>query len=310
MSEPEPYATAAGVESAIKDAAKKAGAADPSLDVHTRIQFETFNRFLSRVFSQGGNSDWILKGGTSILARVPSTRSTRDIDLYRQSFTLTQALDELTRLAAIDLQDHFRFEFAGRTALIGHDTQPYAEGCQVKFNTFIGLRAKGLLHVDLVVGAGLTGDVTATKPATTLDLPRLISHPYRLFPVVDQIADKVCATITEYKEGSSSREKDLVDLVVFATTQDVEGTALRVAISTEARRRLMAPIEHFSVPSSWGHGYAKLNKSVPYCAEHRTVERARDLVARLIDPSLAGDADNKAWSHKKLEWVHLPPAES
>lgn len=44
MVEHEPYLTAAGVESAIKDAAKKAAAADRSLDLSKRIQLEYFNR--------------------------------------------------------------------------------------------------------------------------------------------------------------------------------------------------------------------------------------------------------------------------
>lgn len=180
MTESEPYPTAAGVESAIKDAAKRAAAVDPPLDVNKRIQLEHFNRFLSRVFSDGEDSGWVLKGGTGILARVPSTRSTRDIDLYRPDSIITQALDDLIRLASIDLRDHFRFEYAGHSTSIGNDTQPYTDGYRVKFNIFIGLSAKGSLQVDLAVGAGMTGQVTITEPATALELLRLVSHQYRL----------------------------------------------------------------------------------------------------------------------------------
>lgn len=302
MTEREPYPTSGGVENAIKEAAKRAAAADPSLDVNKRIQLEYFNRFLSRVFSEGIESEWVLKGGTGILARVPSTRSTRDIDLYRKGFTLTQALDDLIRLAGTDLGDHFRFEYAGHTDSIGNDTQPYTEGYQVKFNMFIGVSAKGTLQVDLAVGAGMTGEVVTTDPATALNLPRLVNNPYRLYPDVDQIADKVCATMAEYNDKASSREKDLVDLVVFATTQDIDGTALRTAITTEARRRKMGPFDRFTVPSTWGAGYAKLSRSVPYCADYRTVELASDLVTRLIDPALSGEADGKTWFHESLGW--------
>jgi len=46
-----------------------------------------------------------------MLARVPSTRTTLDIDLYRDGFTLDQALADLRRLAKIDLGDHFRFVY-------------------------------------------------------------------------------------------------------------------------------------------------------------------------------------------------------
>ena len=302
MAEPEPYSTPRGVENAIKDAARRAAAADPSLDVNKRTHLEYFNRFLSRVFSEVEDSEWVLKGGTGMLARVPSTRATRDIDLYRRGFTLTQALDDLIRLAEIDLGDHFRFQYVSHAESIGNDTQPYTQGCQVRFEILIGLTTKGSLQVDLAVGTGITGEVTRTEPANALELPRLISHQYRLYPVVDQVADKVCATMTEYNERMSSREKDLVDLVVLATTQDIEGAALQTAIVTEARRRQMEPFNGFSVPGVWGAGYAKLSKPVPHCAHYRTVDLAADLATRLIDPALSGDADGKTWSHEALRW--------
>ena len=268
-----------------------------------RIELEYFNRFLSRVFSDDSGSEWVLKGGTGILARVSSTRATRDIDLYRHDFTLAQALGDLVRLAAIDLGDHFRFEYDGHRDSIGNDTQPYTEGFRVKFNIYIGPSARGSLQVDLAIGAGITGVVTTAEPAGALALPRLVSHSYRLYPIVDQVADKVCATMTKYGERESSREKDLVDLVVLAMTQDIEGAALRHAIATEVCRRRMEPLRRFTVPASWGVGYAKLSKPVPYCAGHRTVERAGELVARLIDPALSGAADQRTWAHEKLAWV-------
>ena len=81
MTEHVPYPTAAGVKSAIKEAAKRAAAAYLSREINKRIQLEYFYRFLSHVFSESGGSGWVLKGGAGILARVPSTRATRDIDL-------------------------------------------------------------------------------------------------------------------------------------------------------------------------------------------------------------------------------------
>ena len=298
-----PYSTARGVESAIKDAAKKAAADDPSLDTNKRIQLEYFNRFLSRIFSEGEESEWVLKGGASMLARIPSARSTRDIDLYRRGFTLDQALADLKRLAAVDLGDYFRFEYVEHEPSIGTETQPYTDGSRVTFNVFIGVESKGALHVDLVVGADMTGQVVVTAPATSLDLPRLTSHSYRLYPAVDQIADKICATMTVYDGRASSREKDLIDLVEFALTQDFGGAELALAIDVERRRRQMDSLPAFTVPPNWGRGYAKLSKSVPYCSGYRTVEAAVDLVAKLIDPVLAGEADTKTWNCLALEWT-------
>lgn len=302
MADVEPYPTAAGVEAAIKDAAKKAAAADPSLNVNERIRLEHFNRFLSRVFSEGAESEWLLKGGTGMLARVPSARTTLDIDLYRDGFTLDQALADLRRLASTDLGDHFRFEDAGHEQSIGGEEQPYTEGYVVTFEVLIGARSRGTINVDLAVGSGLTAPVTTADPANALDLPRLVRYDYRLYPVVDQIADKVCATMQTYHDRPSSREKDLVDLVVLAVTQNVDCTTLGIAISTEARRRLMEPFDHFAVPVDWGRRYTKLAKPVPYCASYPTIDLARDLVTRFIDPALTGTADGKTWSHATLTW--------
>jgi Nucleotidyl transferase AbiEii toxin, Type IV TA system len=302
MADVEPYPTAAGVEAAIKDAAKKAAAADPSLNVNERIRLEHFNRFLSRVFSEGEASEWLLKGGAGMLARVPSARTTLDIDLYRDGFTLDQALADLRRLASTDLGDHFRFEDAGHEKSIGGEEQPYAEGYVVTFEVLIGVRSRGTINVDLAVGAGLTAPVTTADPANALDLPRLVRHEYRLYPVVDQIADKVCATMQTYHDRPSSREKDLVDLVVLAVTQNVDGTALGLAISTEAGRRMMEPFDHFVVPDDWGRRYSKLAKPVPYCADFGTVDLARELAAEFIDPVLAGTASGRAWSPRHRAW--------
>jgi len=175
----EPYPTAAGVEAAIKDAAKTAAAADPSLTINERIRLEYFNRFLSRVFSESTDSEWLLKGGTGMLARVPSTRTTLDIDLHRDGFTLAQALAELRRLAEIDLGDHFRFVYAGHEDSIGGEEQPYTDGCRVAFDVYIGVKRKTTLYVDLAVGAGITAPETTSDPASALHLPRLINSAYR-----------------------------------------------------------------------------------------------------------------------------------
>ncbi len=302
----QPYPTSAGVEDAIKNAAQAAcntAGGGSSLSLSERIRLEYFDRFLSRVFSEGADSEWLLKGGTGMLARVPSTRSTLDIDLYHGGFTLDQALTDLRRLAQMDLDDHFHFVYTRHIDLIGGDEQPYTEGYRVYFDVYLGVRSKQSLHVDLAVGAGLTAPITVMKPESRLNLPRLISYEYRLYPVVDQIADKVCATMKTYGNQQSSREKDLVDLVVLATTQQVDGTALGQAISTEARRRAMEPFAHLVIPRKWGRSYAQMAKTVPYCSDYQTVEKARVLISHLVDPALDGTAAGKLWTPEKLEWI-------
>ena len=126
---------------------------------------------------------------------MPSTRATLDIDLYRGGYGLDDAVQDLRRLADRDLGDHFRFVYIGHRAVLVGDGQPYTDACRVEFDTYIGAQKKRRIGVDLSTGAGLITEPTITAPASALDLPRLVWFEYRLCPVADQIADKVCATM-------------------------------------------------------------------------------------------------------------------
>ncbi len=60
--------------------------------------------------------------------------------------------------------------------------------------------------VDVVVGPPPVGRPEVVEPANRLYLRQpLITFPYRLYPVVDQIADKVCAAMdAQYPGGKRS----------------------------------------------------------------------------------------------------------
>lgn len=298
----EPYRSAAAVEAAIRGAARNAFTVDKSMSIQDRIRQEYFRRFLSRIFSELDDSDWLLKGGTGVLARVESGRRTTDVDLFRANNTLDGALAELIRLASIDLGDFFRFVYTKHEPVVGGDQQTYTDGYGVDFDIYIGADKKEALHVDLVVGVIVTDDVTVAAPANRLDLPRLPSNDYRLYPIVDQIADKVCATMANYNGRPSSREKDLVDLVVIAKTQTLSADALGRAIDAEARVRSLIPFTELTIPPTWGRLYAKQAKDVPYCADYRTVDLAVELMRAFIDMVLHDEVPGKTWSPDSLAW--------
>lgn len=303
MPEHGPYPSARAVDDAIKQAAKNATLADTGVRLTDRVRQAYFDRFLCRVFSEGDSSQWLLKGGTGMLARVSDGRSTKDVDLYRSDLTLDAALVELRRMASIDLGDHFRFEYATREVISGGDEQPYTDGYRVGFETYIGTSPKGRLNVDLVVSAGITGEIVVVQPANRLALPRLASVDYRLYPVVDQIADKVCATVADYAGKPSSREKDLVDLVILALTHDVDARSLASAVHAEARRRALEPISTLTVPAGWGARYAKEIGSTPYGRDFGTIEAAAGLMCEFLDPVLDGRVTTGTWSHRPLTWT-------
>lgn len=92
-----------------------------------------------------------MKGGTGMLARVPSARATKDVDLYRAGYTLDQALDDLRQLAKVDLADHFRFEYVSHVTSLGGHGQPYVDGYTVKFDVYVGTRRRGQITKSISV---------------------------------------------------------------------------------------------------------------------------------------------------------------
>lgn len=299
----EPYFDARAVEMAIKTSAEAAHRADPSISVSERIRQAHFDRLLCRVFSEGDASTWILKGGTGVLARVPNARATLDIDLYINGYSLDQALTALRRLVSIDLGDYFRFEYIGYKQSLAGDQQPYADGHRVTFEPYLGTKKLTNIGIDLVVGPGDLDDIEVTDPANRTALPRLLTYPYRLYPIVNQIADKVCATIATYPTGPSSRERDLVDLVIMASTQPVEAKALRSAINAEARRRGLGQPTRLIVPAAWGRVYEREARKIPVCVRHVSIESAQRLMTSFIDAALQSDHADGHWDPEALNWT-------
>lgn len=120
--------------------------------------------------------------------------------------------------------------------------------------------------------------------------------------MVDQIADKICATHMLYSGSPSSRQKDLVDLVVFARTHEINGLALRRAIETETRRRGLAAFERVQVPPTWGSEYSRMAKRVPHCHGFTNIKSARVLIEGFIEPALRSEVDDRTWNSGALIW--------
>jgi hypothetical protein len=301
------YGSPTAVEQAIKAAAYQAFREDPSTSVDERIRLEYFRRFLSRIFSQAGNQEWVLKGGTSMLARIPSARATMDIDLFNAELSLDNALEKLRTLASIDLGDFFRFEYVSHIKTLEGSNNEYTNGYRVTFDVYIGAQQKQSIHVDLVTREATTGEVETTTPSDALHLPKLKSYPYRLYPVADHIADKVCATIALYNGRPSSREKDLVDLVIIANTYDIDAVLLRTAILSERTHRQLDLPSAFTVPFFWGGGYATLIRELSAFNKYADINHAKQLVKDLLDPLLGttpSDIVTKhmVWNHSMRRW--------
>jgi nucleotidyltransferase AbiEii toxin of type IV toxin-antitoxin system len=206
-----------------------------------------------------------------------------------------------------DLGDHvtFKLERSTPTGLgenqPGFTTRRYVFACiDTDHDTQIDT-----VQVDLVVGPPPVGHPEIIEPANRLHLRRpLVTYPYRLYPVADQIADKVCATIdTNYPSGKrSSRVKDLVDLVDLATTQRLDLDELRTAIEAKRAISQIRPFDQFDIPHEWIRTYAKTANGVPG-ASALTADTAAALVASVVDPALHESENSMNWDPHLLRWV-------
>jgi len=297
------YADGAAVEQVIKAAAVALCAGNSALQVSEVIRQIHFDRFLSRIFSKGGEGNWILKGGTGLLARIPNARSTTDIDLFHSSLDLAAALVDLRRMALVDLHDHFYFAFVSQQPLLGGDLQPHNPGYRVHFRYSIGAAEKGTLQIDLVIGPEVQGQIETLRPINRPSNLKLVSFDYQLYPIANQIADKVCACLSTYKSGASSRVHDLVDLVVLATSYQIEADALQVALQDELSRRGLNEVTSVTFPSQWRSRYGTLAKSVPACRRHLNFADACALTDTFLGVLLTGVKARGHWNPVALAWL-------
>lgn len=300
---PRAYPNPRSLNQAMSAAAKEQARNNPSLDAHTLMRLAYFDRFLSRIFAAEDNR-WVLKGGTALLARIPEARSTTDIDLLARPTQISphEAADQLIQLAKTDLGDYFRFTH--RKTEISTAGQRATSGLKITFDVSLGGISKDQISIDLVSGIDPTGAIQIMDPATRLHQLQLHSSPYFLYPIEDHLADKVCAIMGTYGDRPSSREKDLVDLVVAAVLdpQPIEAHQLHQAIDTERRRRDMDPITALRVPDGWGSGYRKGISQTPLGTQFPTIADATALIDTFLSPILEGSGSG-FWDRKSASWT-------
>lgn len=246
----------------------------------------------------------MLKGGNAVLARVSDARTTQDVDLLGRLEDLETVYDELIAASRVDLGDHFRFEPVKKVTAGQGEDQPAVEGLRVTFDAYCGSQKLQSVKVDLVVGSIMTTDPEESL-RQILEIDGLEPAKILLYPVVDHVADKLCATQARYGYASnrSSRVRDLVDLVVFARTQDMQGSDLVNAISSEWAVRKLENSPSFDPPLEWRTQYSSIARGVRACGEFTSFESAAELVVNLLEPACRGEAAGQRWECSTLQWV-------
>jgi predicted nucleotidyltransferase component of viral defense system len=297
---PLPYRTADAFNKAISAHIISAERRSSYANVELRRQF-VYDRLLQRVFAREPN-DWVLKGGGGMLARIPGVaRHSMDLDMLYKG-DLRAAITRLRDLAARDGGDFFEFRFVeGRG--IGD------RGVKLGVIAILDDQAFERFNVDLVIVSNMTQEPDLVQSISPLTITGLSNHPYRVYPVVDHLADKHAAIIERTARAGepSSRYRDLIDITIMARTQHVDASALRTALFSEYAHRGLAAPSHFEVPSpAWRQGYEDLVSLYPNTNAPTNFDDALAIASALFDPVLNGTASGR-WNPDVLGWELRTP---
>jgi Nucleotidyl transferase AbiEii toxin, Type IV TA system len=296
MTDTRSYGSPAAFRRALTDKLRGLAAAGPWALYQLQRQM-AYDRLLERLYLH--DDRWIVKGATALLARDIGVRATIDIDVYRE-VSRDEAEADLRHAAARDIGDWFRFEI--RASRVLADTG----GVRLPVTAFVGNSVWADFHIDLV-GADLrmTGEPENAPSLARVTMPDVRQHGYRVYPMVDHVADKVCAMFERHGPtgAPSNRYKDLVDLVAIVLSTSVDAVPQITALQSEAERRGVRLPDRFTAPEPrlWERGYT-VEASRSLLSAARTLDEALAVVGPFLDPLLDGTASG-TWNSNDMRWV-------
>jgi Nucleotidyl transferase AbiEii toxin, Type IV TA system len=199
--------------------------------------------------------------------------------------------------ANIDLDDFLvyspRFEERGGR---GQQAVAYRMDCELAGRFFeriavdVGLDDPLVRQADLVATPGL------------LDFAGFGAFQVPALPLEQQVAEKLHAYSREYGRGASTRVKDLLDIVLIATSEGLNGSLLREALEAIFIARGTHELPPFlsGPPADWRVAYGRAAEEL---AMDLTLDQAYELAASILNPVLTGTAAEGAeWDPTTLAW--------
>ena len=289
------YRTPESARRAVTDKLRAEAASGPWTLMDLQRQY-AYDQLIERLYRI--DDKWVVKGATALLARRISVRHTIDIYLYR-----TGAINEVERLlreaSTLDIGDWMHFEVGASVRIQASG----AQGVRTRIRSFIGSKAWATFQADLVAdGVLMSAEPDVVLPLTSVNIGNQMRTDWKAYPLVDHIADKICAILERHGGVSSTRYKDLVDLVAIIQRSEVLAKPQIIALSKEAERRDLALPREFDVPDHelWRIGYqAESRRTVGLSASR--LDEALALVSPFIDPLLVGTATGR-WEPRALSW--------
>lgn len=175
-------------------------------------------------------------------------------------------------------------------------------GGTVKVEVHLGGIPYGQFPIDLSTELPFVAKVERYRARPVVELPDVDQLPeFRLYPLPDQVADKVCAMYERHGSDAvpSSRYRDLVDLVLITANFELDAGLTAAALTAEARRRGLAPPTRLHAPGAgWESGYR---------AEARRSSLAPELRELATALLAAGPASSRCWPARSRPGCGTPP---
>ena len=257
------YATAGAFRTALEERLRHIAKAE-QVDVNRLRRQVSFDRLLARLF-QAEAAPWALKGGYALELRIKTARTTVDIDLALQSGVLPttnegeanqMVYEMLQKAASLPLGDWFVYRI-GR-AVKDLEAAPYG-GARYPVEARMDARVFAHFHLDVGIGD------TVMKPLETvigrgwLQFAGIAAPLFRTIPREQQFAEKLHA-YTLPRRTPNSRVKDLIDLLLFTRSGELEKKRIAEAVQVtfERRRTHALPSVLPAPPVRWSKHFREL----------------------------------------------------
>jgi hypothetical protein len=209
-----------------------------------------FERLLARLFA-GDSPPWLLKGAYALeLYLAGRARSTPDLDLSvpdperltpaeAETSYLDLAYERLGQAAERDLGDGLLFALqrpkSERTGAPGGGTR-----CSVKAR--VAGRIYARFYLDLGLGDPVLDPPDWVEGEPWLGFAGIPAARVALCPATQQSAEKVHAYTFPWQDRDNTRVKDLVDLVLLASSGSLEPERLKLALEATFAARDTHPL--------------------------------------------------------------------
>lgn len=250
------YATSAAFRKALEQRLRT-HAQGSNVSVMRLRKIVVFDRLMARLLIAAPDR-WVLKSTLALDLRLASQfRTTRDMDLVRQDDEET-ANEDFIAAQELDLGDYFTFVIRRV-----HTADTAFAAASVRYHVTASLA--GRRFEDIAVDVGFADAVVLPSEivpgSSLLVFADIAPIEVPVLSLEQHVAEKLHAYTRTYSDHrTSSRVKDLIDLVVIQAMREFEAGRLRQAIESifDGRATHPVPFEIPASPTDWTQPYRAL----------------------------------------------------